>query len=772
MPRSVAWNVLFPWVVALFVSGGPLFAVSSAGNPRRFEVRDSVEMSQFTEPGTFSPDGRYFVTVTQRGLLPQGVTETTVWLFDVSAVRESLLGGTSSPAPVQLARLTGAINGSPLIGTLSWEADSEGLLFLGHDGRENRQLFRVRLGDHQLTALSSPELDVVDYASARTDVVYFAGPKIASETAWWSNDPSAPDIVVGTGQSFMNLLFPNYERHTHAQPTSFEVWRVKGQAAEPVLDASTGQPLRVLGTYNVSTISLSPDGSYAAAITAADQIPELWERYTIPPGPDLRGFRADSPSKNRAAEYERALQYQLFDLDRGTRRPLLAAPVAEFQRGGKDALLAAWSPDERYVAVSGTYMPLDQRKGAPQSTQPCAVAVIDPRHGHRSCLIDRATSKVSPVAGMDWESGSSRLRVRFQDASVTEYELHGGGWKPTTQHSPLPTPPLALTIRQDLNDPPVLVAGDQASGREEKLFDPNPQLVGIDLGTAGPYEWKDPQGRSIQGVLVKPPGFSSDHRYPLVIQTHGFRDKTFFKVGASETSNAGRALACREMLVLQVREPHTEADETWREPTVRGTDVYVAAIDQLAREGLIDPAKVGISGYSRTGLFVSKAITEAPERFAAAVIANADPGSLIGYYEYIDYATATYAKNAADVFAGALPYGAGLQKWLERAPGFRTDRIRAPVLISAADPQHLISLWGLYAPLRDQGKPVELQYIRSGQHTLTKPLQILAHQEMLVDWFDFWLNGHEDPNSAKAEQYARWWKLREASGTSKVSAPQ
>src|SRR5580658_1783658 len=160
MPRSVAWNVLFPWVVALFVSGGPLFAVSSAGNPRRFEVRDSVEMSQFTEPGTFSPDGRYFVTVTQRGLLPQGVTETTMWLFNVSAVRESLRGGTSSPAPVELGRLTGAVSGgngvlgSGLIGHLPWQADSNGLLFLGRDGRENRQLFRVRLSDRRLTPLS------------------------------------------------------------------------------------------------------------------------------------------------------------------------------------------------------------------------------------------------------------------------------------------------------------------------------------------------------------------------------------------------------------------------------------------------------------------------------------------------------------------------------------------------------------------------------------------------------------------------------------------
>jgi len=153
-----------------------------------------------------------------------------------------------------------------------------------------------------------------------------------------------------------------------------------------------------------------------------------------------------------------------------------------------------------------------------------------------------------------------------------------------------------------------------------------------------------------------------------------------------------------------------------------------------------------------------------PDRFAAAMIANADPGSLLRYDSYIDYATPTYAKNAADTFAGTLPYGEGLQKWLERAPGFRTDRITAPVLISAADPQHLLSLWGIYAPLRDQHKPVELQYFRSGQHNLTKPLQILAHQELLVDWFDFWLNHHEDPDHRKKGQYERWRALDAGAG--------
>jgi hypothetical protein len=123
-------------------------------------------------------------------------------------------------------------------------------------------------------------------------------------------------------------------------------------------------------------------------------------------------------------------------------------------------------------------------------------------------------------------------------------------------------------------------------------------------------------------------------------------------------------------------------------------------------------------------------------------------------------------------FNGALPYGDGLKTWLDRAAALSSEKIRAPVLYTAADPWHLIAFWELYASLREQVKPVELQYFRSGQHSIRKPLQRWAHQEMLVDWFDFWLNDHEDPDTSKAEQYGRWHKLREMQSASENSVPR
>ncbi len=303
-------------------------------------------------------------------------------------------------------------------------------------------------------------------------------------------------------------------------------------------------------------------------------------------------------------------------------------------------------------------------------------------------------------------------------------------------------------------------------------MDPNPQLQGIALGTVTPYHWTDSHGTSVVGGLVEPPDFVAGHRYPLVIQTHGFPQDRFLTTGyGSETAGAARALAARGIVVLQVQEPHSSAMGTWREAAERGTQVYLAAIDRLAADGIADPSRVGIAGYSRRGPYVIESIEAAPERFAAAFVGSTTAGSIEEYYFDVDAALTEGTKKYAEFIAGPLPYGGGLNDWMQRAPALLTHKIVAPVAISATNPEDLMSLWNLYAPLRDQGKPVDLQYMRTGQHNLSKPLQILAHQEFLVDWFDFWLNAHEDTAAGKAKQYERRRGLRAAQRQSAVSPP-
>ncbi len=739
---------------------------SAAPAERAFEVRDSIQIADFIEAPVFSPDDRHFVTVTQRGVLPQGVTEATLWLFETAAVRRAIVEA-SPIEPVPLARISGAINTGPgtlgskgLVTKMAWTPDGRNVVFLGRINHDNRQLFRVSLDARKVIGLSPASQDVVDFAIADHRIVYFAAPDASTHDLWTSVAPSFPDVVIGTGMSLTELLYPNVLKSARNLPTPFEVWSIEGATAAPVKNESRGAPLSVIGSYHVGAMTVSPDGARLISIVHADEVPESWGRYELSGEPDTRSFLPHDASENPQRDFGRALQYQVIDLDKGERQPLLDAPLADWQRGGKDALQAVWSSDGRYVAASGTYLPLDSRTGR-GSLAACGAAVVDVRSGAFQCLVDNTKVNAASVQGLNWQ-GSRLLNVTFSNATSLLFEQRNGRWNTTSSAAAAApaSPPLELSILQALNDPPTLFAKDSISGLERKIFDPNPQLADIAMGTVTEIVWTDAHGRTINGGLVKPADLIPGKRYPLVIQTHNFRPRKFFRTGISDTASAGRALAARGMLVLQVDEPGNAFMFTPHEATENGTNVYLAAIDKLTSEGFVDPKRVGITGYSRTAFYVTKAITDAPDRFTAAVVANGDPGSLLGYYAGIT--GAIDEDKWTGLFAGAQPYGDGLKEWLANAPGFRTDRIQAPVLIAATDPGHLLPLWGLYAPLRQQGKPVELQYIRGGQHNLVKPLEILAHQELIVDWFDFWLNGQADPTDEKRDQYRRWEDFREA----------
>src|SRR5439155_24912150 len=119
--------------------------------------------------------------------------------------------------------------------------------------------------------------------------------------------------------------------------------------------------------------------------------------------------------------------------------------------------------------------------------------------------------------------------------------------------------------------------------------------------------------------------------------------------------------------------------------------------------------------------------------------------------------------STLDEFAainGGAPWGKALDLWRERAPGFNLDRVTAPLRLEAIGLPAVLEEWEPYAGLLLQHKPVELFVIPEGTHLLVKPWERLASSQSNVDWFRFWLKGEEDPDTAKAEQYARWRELR------------
>jgi hypothetical protein len=104
---------------------------------------------------------------------------------------------------------------------------------------------------------------------------------------------------------------------------------------------------------------------------------------------------------------------------------------------------------------------------------------------------------------------------------------------------------------------------------------------------------------------------------------------------------------------------------------------------------------------------------------------------------------------------GGLPFGPGMKSWLALAPEFHLDRVQTPLRLLATDAGQLTGEWPLFVSLYALGKPVEMVYLPDGIHELQRPWERMVSQQGDVDWFVFWLEGEDDPDPAKAEQYKR-----------------
>jgi len=73
-----------------------------------------------------------------------------------------------------------------------------------------------------------------------------------------------------------------------------------------------------------------------------------------------------------------------------------------------------------------------------------------------------------------------------------------------------------------------------------------------------------------------------------------------------------------------------------------------------------------------------------------------------------------------------------------------------------------VGLWDWYSGMKHFNVPVEMWVLKNGAHEVRDIDQQIQTNQLFVDWFRFWLQGEEDPASAKTEQYVRWRNMKTA----------
>jgi hypothetical protein len=763
-------------LLLIALSAWPMSMRATGQGSRQFTVSDDIGIVQFgcqyagdTQAVTVSPNRQLVAIHTERGSLKENRLEDELRIYDAGQIRRFMENSGENVAPAPIWDIHEATNrdgnNGCLISRIRWLSTSDGVAFLLRNESGHSQLFLADLSNRKEIPLSPVDRNVTGFEILdRTHYVFTIADAGRSEAARRA-DPVT--VVVEPNQLVTDVLFPDEEK-TNGDRS--ELWAALGGSAAPVVNAKTGKSI-VLYWEGSNTLALSPDGNTVIAALPVVDIPADWEARFPPPYPAYA-----TPIKR--GHQDLGAPYGIFDVSQytqitlkdGATTPLLDAPTA-FRAGWWANFAApAWSDDGKFVVLPGAF-PSDQ---AGPSARPC-VAIKNLSVGSLECVVplkrnlasgfepgyERMLSVTFPpkanneivVGYVAIDPNSIFSRMKFK----TYIRVAPGTWRSasdserdTSSSNPI------IEVKTSLTLAPQLVATDAKTGRSRVLWDPNPQLKNLEFGDPGLYRWKDNTGQSWSAILYKPKNLEQGKRYPLVIETHGYNEKVFQPSGGFPSAFAAQELASAGIVVLHMKDCPGRGSSLEGPCNVRG---YESGVDQLVRDGLVDPNRVGITGFSRTVFYIMEALTMSKLHFAAASITD---GMNLGYFQHIlDAGPTKWADDDASMI-GARPFGPGLQQWMEHSPEFQMDKVTTPLRIVANKTgPSILYMWEPYALLHEMNQPAEFVILDNSEHVVTNPAVRLAAQGGNVDWYRFWLQGYEDPDSSKAAQYRRWEAMRD-----------
>lgn len=361
-----------------------------------------------------------------------------------------------------------------------------------------------------------------------------------------------------------------------------------------------------------------------------------------------------------------------------------------------------------------------------------------------------ARSRTSVIA---WEAGSTAPRVVLQTDDMLVGCTKAGRE--------------LICAREAATAPRRLIAIDPVSGKERLIYNPNPAFGRrLQLGTAQRFRFRNADGIECFADLVLPPAHRPGQRHPLVLVQY---NSVGFLRGGTGDEFPIQALAGKGFAVLSfnrsdfgpaAKAAASERDAS-RELRKDWTDrrsvqsALETAVQQAIATGSVDPARMGISGFSDGSSTVQWALINS-KLFKVAAMGTCCEGP-------DNYALASgpsFEQLGRDIGYRFFEPGAAAF-WKPMSLVQNADRIDVPILVQTGDGEYESGL-DVHAAFRLRGKPFELYVLPGEGHVKWQPAHRLAMYERSSEWFAFWLLGQMNCDPAKAAQFERWRAMRGA----------
>lgn len=261
-------------------------------------------------------------------------------------------------------------------------------------------------------------------------------------------------------------------------------------------------------------------------------------------------------------------------------------------------------------------------------------------------------------------------------------------------------------------------------------------LSGLPALRSRVVQWKSTDGLAVEGILWLPFGYREGQRVPMLVELHGGPTGVALDSFPNPRTYPIQVFLQKGIAVFVPNfrgSSNYGAEFRLKNALSQGIGDYqdvMSGIDYLVAQGIADPDRLGVMGWSYGGYLSGNVITHT-NRFRAASI-GAPAVDWTTYYGQFDG-----AKEVLWTYFGGTPWDVpeNYNRHSSRS-GLRNVRTPSLLQVGAADINHCNEI---YQALTDLKVPVEyVVYPREG-HGIVEP----AHQRDLMErnlrWFTHWL---------------------------------
>ena len=278
-----------------------------------------------------------------------------------------------------------------------------------------------------------------------------------------------------------------------------------------------------------------------------------------------------------------------------------------------------------------------------------------------------------------------------------------------------------------------------------RLSDANPEIAEFGWGDPELVEWRDLDGREMQGILIKPAGYEPGRRYPVLVYFYRFFSQRLHLFNEPAVNHRPSfPVYASDGYAVFLPDVRFEIGR----PGLSAVKALVPGVQKLIEMGIADPDAIGLHGHSWSGYQTAFAVTQT--NIFKAAVAGAPVSNMTSAYGGIRWGSGLARQFQYE--QGQSRLGANLwearDRYIDNSPLFFADRIETPLLLMHGDEDDAVPWYQsieLYLALRRLGKEAVFLHYRGEPHHPRKYANKLDYSIKMKAFFDHYLKGEPAP---------------------------